>query len=51
LHSFLNKGGVGEIDFDDIITMENIYVKLGGGYVGGSFLYLEKNITLVIKGT
>lgn len=31
--------------------MENIIVKIGGGYVGGSFLYLEQNITLTIKGT
>ena len=44
-------GGVAEIDFDDVITMENIAVREGGGYVGGSFLYLEQNITLVIKGT
>ena len=34
-------GGIAEIDFDDIINMENIIVKIGGGYVGGSFLYLE----------
>ena len=44
-------GGVGEIDFDDIINMENIIIKDAIGYVSGSIGYLDQNITLNLKGT
>ena len=44
-------GGVGEIDFDNIINMENIIMKNARGLVSGSAFYLDKNVTFNLKGT
>ena len=44
-------GAVGEIDFDNIINMENIIINDAGGYVCGSAFYLDQNITFNLIGT
>ena len=43
-------GGVAEIDFDNIINMENIVMNDAKGYVSGAAFYLDENTTFILKG-